>query len=375
MSFAKGEQVMKFVESQLIRPIWQDFLGVSLPENFQTMTYYEAMSHYGSDKPDLRIPFKIRPAIQDKLSSDLIGKLTSLRAPVIDAFVVPFDAQPNEVRNLVNHFFESENASSYQENPDGSPGIFIYDSSRPLQGLSAFGFEGTQNLEELFGELQDGHLIVLQARKNTILSGGSTELGNLRIALHRAARDAHLLPPLPWRYFEPLWIIDFPLFSPSTEGEPGQGGRAGIKSTHHPFTSPKSAVDADLLLSDPTQAVGDHYDLVINGEEIGGGSCRIHQAAMQEFVFRDILKMDEERIAEFSPLLEALKVACPPHAGIALGFDRLVAMVYSHIVRKNVSMRDVIAFPKSGSGDDLMMKSPGHISRDQLQRYHLMLSN
>lgn len=364
---------MQSVESQLIKPIWKEFLGANLPDPFHTMTYNEAMSNYGSDKPDLRIPYRIQPAIQATLSSELVGKITSLTDPVVDALVVPLQAQPDHVRDFVTHFFESDNTSIYQSNPDGSPGIFVYDSSKPLQGLSAFGFDGTQNIEELCGGLDDGHLIVLQARKNAPLTGGSTELGKLRTALHSAAVDAHMLPPLPWRYFEPLWIIDFPLFSPSTEDEPGQGGRAGIASTHHPFTSPKSAADIDLLLQNPTQAIGNHYDLVINGEEIGGGSSRIHQAAMQEFIFRDVLKMNEEKIAEFSPLLEALKAACPPHAGIAFGFDRLVAMVYSHMIGKKVSMRDVIAFPKSGSGDDLMMKSPGHMSHDQLGRYHLML--
>lgn len=337
------------------------------------MTYNEAMSNYGSDKPDLRIPYRIHPAIQAFLSPDLVGKITSLTDPIVDAFVVPFEAQPDQVRNFVGRFLESNNASSYQDNPDGGPGIFIYDSSKPLQGLSAFGFETTQRIEQLFSGLEDGHLIVLQARKNAPLSGGSTELGNLRVALHRAAVDTRLLPSLPWRYFEPLWITDFPLFSPSVEDEPGQGGKAGFKSTHHPFTSPKTAADVDLLLNDPTKAIGDHYDLVINGEEIGGGSCRIHHSAMQEFVFRHVLKMDEEKVAEFSPLLEALKAACPPHAGIALGFDRLVAMVYSHMIGTKVSMRDVIAFPKSGSGDDLMMKSPARMSEDQLRRYHLML--
>jgi len=128
-----------------------------------------------------------------------------------------------------------------------------------------------------------------------------------------------------------------------------------------------------LLFSDPTKVIGDHYDLVINGEEIGGGSRRIHHAAMQELIFRDVLKMDKDRIAEFAPLLEALRVACPPHAGIALGFDRLLAMIWSCLTGEKVSIRDVIAFPKTGNGDDPMLKSPGRISEEQLERYHLKL--
>ena len=337
------------------------------------MTYDQAMLEYGSDKPDLRIPFKIHPSIQSILPPDLVSKISPLANPIVDALVIPLEAQPEQIREFIAQFLDSEDASTYHGNPDGGPGIFIYDFSKPLQGLSAFGFSAVESVSQAFGELDDGHLIILQARKNEPLSGGSTELGRLRIALHTALVDASLLPPLPWKYFELLWVFDFPLFSPSTANEPGQGGKAGFKSTHHPFTSPKTAADVDMLLSDPTKAIGDHYDLVINGEEIGGGSRRIHHAAMQELIFRDVLKMDEEKIAEFAPLLEALRAACPPHSGIALGFDRLVAMVYSHVIEKTVSMRDVIAFPKTGSGDDPMMRSPGRMSEEQLERYHLKL--
>ena len=329
------------------------------------------MSEYGSDKPDLRIPYKIRPSIQLTLPTDLVSKITSLADPIVDVMVVPLEAPPDQVRSVIAQFLDSDDASIYHNNSDGGPGIFIYDSSKPLRGLSAFGFTAVENLEQDFNGLKDGHLIVLQARKNEPFSGGFTQLGKIRIALHSALVDANLLPSLPWKRFEPLWVIDFPLFSPSTLDEPGQGGKAGFKSTHHPFTSPKTAADIDLLFCDPTKAIGDHYDLVINGEEIGGGSRRIHHAAMQELIFRDVLKMDEEKIADFAPLLEALRAACPPHAGIALGFDRLVAMVYSHMIGRKVAMRDVIAFPKSGSGDDLMMKSPGRMLEEQLERYHL----
>ena len=223
--------------------------------------------------------------------------------------------------------------------------------------------------------MEDGHLIVLQARKKGPSSGGSTPLGELRTSIHRAAMEQLYLEPINWREFRPLWVIDFPLFKSPDSSEPGQGGNAGLASTHHPFTSPKTTEDVDLLLTDPTKAIADHYDLVINGEEIGGGSRRIHHAAMQEFVFRDILKMEDERISEFSHLLEALRAGCPPHAGIALGLDRLVAMICSSKFETKMSLRDVIAFPKSGRGEDLMMKSPGPISDEVLKTYHLKLSD
>lgn len=176
-----------------------------------------------------------------------------------------------------------------------------------------------------------------------------------------------------WNDFRPLWVTDFPLFKPPDFSESGQGGNAGLASTHHPFTSPKTPEDIDLLLTDPTKAVGDHYDLVINGEEIGGGSRRIHHAAMQELVFRDVLKMNDERIAEFSHLLQALRAGCAPHASIALGFDRLIAMIRSSKDKKKRSLRDVIAFPKSSKGEDLMMNSPSPMSEEVLKTYHLEL--
>ena len=370
-SFAKADEVIKAVEV-LIRIIWKSMLKVKLPKCFPRMTYTEAMSRYGSDKPDLRISIQPISRIEHLLPADLISKITSRANPIVEVLMVPAEASSEAIRRFIHSFLDSPDNKRFLENPCGGPGIFIYDSSKPLQGLSAFGFEAVEELERRF-ELKDGYIIILQARENTPLSGGSTPLGDMRIAIHKALVSLLYLQPPDWKDFKPVWITDFPLFSPSNSSEPGQGGNAGLASTHHPFTSPKTAEDVDLLLTDPTQVTGDHYDLVINGEEIGGGSQRIHNAEMQEFVMRDILKMDDERIAEFSHLLEALRSGCPPHAGIALGFDRLVAMVHAGRTEKKTTLRDVIAFPKSGKGDDLMVKSPGRMTENVLETYHLKL--
>ena len=370
-SFTRGEYIMNIVE-HLICEVWKDTLSIALPDHFPRLTYEEAMSRYGSDKPDLRSSIQTFSKVDYLLPSDLISKITSLTKPTVEAMIVPLETTPQDAREFISSFLDSPNAKPFHDNPDGGPGVFIYDSSKPLQGLSAFGFEAMEAMESQF-ELKDGYLVILQARKNIPFTGGSTSLGNLRTAIQNAAIDRHYLEPYSWRVFRPLWVTHFPLFSPPDPSEPGQGGNADLASTHHPFTSPKSAEDVDLLLKEPTKAVGDHYDLVINGEEIGGGSRRIHHAQMQEFIFRDILKMDDERITEFSHLLEALRAGCPPHAGIALGFDRLVAMIHSSKIEKKVSLRDVIAFPKSGKGDDLMMKSPGTMSEEVLETYHLKL--
>lgn len=370
-SFAKADDVINVIE-EVICTVWKRFLEVELPNSFRRMTYTEAMLRYGSDKPDLRIPIQPFSRIDHLLPADLVSKITSWMKPIVEVMIVPAEAPAEAIRPFIRDFLDSPDNRRFLENPSGGPGIFIYDSGKPLQGLSAFGFEAVEELERMF-ELKDGYVIVLQARENAPLSGGSTPLGDMRNAIYKALTSLLYLQPPGWKNFEPVWITDFPLFSPSDSSEAGQGGNAGLASTHHPFTSPKTARDVDLLLTDPSRVIGDHYDLVINGEEIGGGSRRIHHAEMQEFIMRDILKMDNEHIAEFSHLLEALRSGCPPHAGLALGFDRLVAMIHACKTEKKTSLRDVIAFPKSGKGDDLMVKSPSPLTESVLETYHLKL--
>lgn len=258
---------------------------------------------------------------------------------------------------------DSPEALPFLQNPEGQPGIFIYDSRRPLGGLQPFGFEAAEHLEEQM-RLEQGDVIVIQARKDATFSGGSTPVGDLRLALHHAAVSQGLKPaPVGWNF---LWVTDFPLFSAADDLEPGQGGSAGLRSTHHPFTAPATAEDVRLLATDPASAKADHFDLVLNGVELGGGSRRIHSAAVQEYVLRDVLKMSPERLSDFDHLLKVLGSGCPPHAGIALGFDRLIATILG-----KKSIRDVIAFPKSSKGEDLLVKSPSPVTDEQLQTYHL----
>ena len=356
----------------LVKNLWMHLLDVELAEPFPRLKYQHAMSQYGSDKPDLRIPILPFTRIESLIPADLINMISPLNDPTVEAMVMQMERTPSEARTFIRNFLDSNEGKRFLNNPHGGPGIFIYDASKPLHGLSAFGFEAYERIEENL-DLEDGDLIILQARENSSFSGGSTPLGDLRTALYKAAVAQGFMEAPGWKEFRPVWISDFPLFSPTNDEDPGQGGKAGLAATHHPFTSPKTASDVDLLLINPTKAVGEHYDLVINGEEIGGGSRRIHHAEMQEFIFREILKMDDGRIAEFAHLLEALRSGCPPHAGIALGFDRLVAMIHSSRSQRKVTLRDVIAFPKSGKGEDVMVKSPGPLSTDNLETYHLQL--
>lgn len=299
------------------------------------------------------------------LPVDLVSKIGPLNDPIVDVvkFSIAEDAQ--RTRKFVGEFMDSPEARPFIENPEGQPGIFIYDIRKPLQGLQVFGFEAAEQLEDKL-DLQDGDLVVIQARKNAPFSGGSTPMGNLRLALHKAAVAGGYIPAPQGFHFS--WITDFPLFSPTTEADPGQGGTAGLSSTHHPFTSPKTAEDVDLLMTDPLLVKADHYDLVVNGVELGGGSRRIHSSAMQEFVLRDILKMSDERLKDFAHLIEVLRAGCPPHAGMALGFDRLIAVLLNR-----ESVREVIAFPKSGKGEDMLVKSPTRMTEEQLRTYHLRM--
>ena len=155
--------------------------------------------------------------------------------------------------------------------------------------------------------------------------------------------------------FHWLWVVDFPLFLPK------EGG--GFESAHHPFTAPHPE-DVDLLSCSPLKVRGLHYDLVLNGSEVGGGSIRIHQASVQKYILHDILNEDTSQLQH---LLHALQCGCPPHGGIALGLDRLLSIMCG-----SKSIRDVIAFPKGFAGQDLMSGAPADISDEEKRMYHLV---
>lgn len=276
---------------------------------------------------------------------------------------------PKANRKFISTFFDSPDGKPYLTNPDGQPAVFFGDASQPMGGLGPLGYAFTMDSPAEVS-VSHGDLLVLQARKNAPFSGGSTMLGNLRLALHKAAAAQGLIDIPSRDHFEFLWVVDFPLFSPSNDTDPGQGGAAGLSSTHHPFTAPKTAEDVELLLTDPTKAIAAHYDIVVNGVELGGGSRRVHDAVVQEFIFRDVLKMRPERIEDFRHLLNVLRSGCPPHAGLALGWDRLMA-----VMQGTETVRDVIAFPKSGSGEDLLVKAPNRVTEAQLDMYHLRLKD
>ncbi|KAI9885444.1 MAG: hypothetical protein M1823_002750 [Watsoniomyces obsoletus] len=390
MSFVTGEDVMRCIEV-LIRRLWKEMLGVhTLPDPFPFITYDEAMAKYGSDKPYIQIGMEIS-RIDDFIPQDLVTRLTSLSNPIIETFKLNLSDSPRTTLEFITNFLDSPEGQPYLSNPDGAPGVFIFDATKPLQGLHPFGFEAAERMESNY-DLSHGDLIIVQARRNVAFSGGSTPLGNLRLSLHRAALSQSLIPKP--KGYEFHWVTDFPLFSPiplekEKDADPGQGGKAGLRATHHPFTAPKSIEDVNLLISTSTSSThdsqentpthqsqqeqylkikADHYDLILNGTELGGGSRRIHSSVIQRYIFESILKMPPEKIHHFDHLLEVLRAGCPPHAGIALGFDRLTACMLGR-----ETVRDVIAFPKSGRGEDALVKSPGLVGGVEWGGYGLVV--
>ncbi|EXJ81302.1 aspartyl-tRNA synthetase [Capronia epimyces CBS 606.96] len=383
MSFAGATQVMRTVEDIILKAVWPSVPDISTLQKaisednavistsgleqgdlaFPQLTYNEVMARYGSDKPDTRFGSEIC-RIDDWLPPNVKGMLTSLDDPIVEMIKIDMrGCSPSESGQFITSFLDASSASVYVNNPDGIPGVSVYDQGKPLSGLASFGHDGASRVEEHF-QPEPGDIFIMQARARRPFSGGSTVLGNLRRDIYQSAISQGLTPAPTG--FSALWVTDFPLFSPTEQSEPGQGGLAGICSTHHPFTAPKPGQDLSLLLSDPLAVIGDHYDLVINGVEIGGGSRRIHITEMQELIFRDVLAMRPERLEDFRHLLNALRSGCPPHAGFALGFDRLVA-----ILTDRASVRDVIAFPKHTDGQDRFVGSPSELTEDQLATYHL----
>ena len=334
-----------------------------------TMTFAESIAAYGVDKPDLRIPNRIHAIPDLEPIRSFVGMITHLPDPLVEVFTLPIDWSPAEARQFITTFMDGL-PPALRDNPDGKPQILIHDSSQPLAGFSSLGFQYPTVLDRVSKDIGDGDLVVFQAREKPAgqYCLGSTKLGELRTLLWRALVDGgHMKKP---RLGNPgslqfVWVTEFPMFKPVEDGEPGQGD-AGISASHHPFTAPLSHTDLDLLFSDPLQAKSAAYDLVLNGIEIGGGSERNHIPEIQEFIMRDVLRMTQDRIADFQHLFDALRSGCPPHAGFALGFDRLVALMTD-----TPTVRDVIAFPKTMKGEDPFVRSPSKLRDEQLAPYGL----
>ncbi|XP_077471668.1 aspartate--tRNA ligase, mitochondrial [Stigmatopora argus] len=347
MSFVDQAGIMSLVEG-LLQYSWPTENGI-LEVPFQTMTYEDAMRDYGVDKPDTRFGMKLMDLRDIFLSTDISFFKSALSQPdcSVLSICVPSGAE-HFTRKDLDKLKQSSKIHFNQElslllvRPDGT-------LKSPLNKLLS-----PSVIDALLKKTgaKPGDLLLIAAGP---LKKLHPMLGNLRLQCAELL-ESHGLTVRDSSAFHFLWVVDFPLFLPK-EDKPEQ-----LESAHHPFTAPVPE-DAHLLHTEPEKVRGLHYDLVLNGSEIGGGSIRIHKASEQLHVLKNILK---EESSVLSHLLEALDSGAPPHGGIALGLDRLVAIMVGAS-----SIRDVIAFPKSFRGHDLMSRAPDFVSEEELKSYHI----
>jgi aspartyl-tRNA synthetase len=341
ISFATEELVFSIIEPVMERLM--ALIGRDAPRPFLRMPYAEAIAKYGSDKPDLRCGM----AIAD-LSTAFTASEFSVFRSAIDAdgevrgFAVPGAARYSrrELDELV------EQARGF-----GATGLVwarTADAGVQSSALKAAGEEAIRRALQLAGA-GPGDLVLMAAGPH---ESTSRTLGQLRL---HVARKENLLDPDRFAF---LWVVDFPMFEWLAEEK-------RYEFMHHPFTAPLES-DRHLLETDQGRARARAYDLVLNGSEIGGGSIRIHDQALQRLIFKLLGISDEEARLRFGFFVDALEYGTPPHGGIALGLDRIVA-----ILAGEPSIRDVIAFPKTAQAVDLMAGAPSSVSEKQLRELKL----
>lgn len=355
--FTQVDIEMSFVDMEGVMSLTEQLLAASWPESkakfnlpFPRLSFNETMALYGTDKPDTRFGFHLKDISASLQNSGIhfIDKILSLPDGSVQAVVV----------EQATKYFTKKDLTSLQE--------FVQSESKISTALTVIKIgENAQWQSPISNYLPPKLKEDLCSQLNIkpldliLLVGGPgyephVLLGKLRLLCANIleSKGVNLRDPNEFNF---LWILNFPLFLPSEDGK-------GLEAAHHPFTAPMSE-DAELLYTQPQEVRGQHYDLVLNGNEIGGGSIRIHSTKEQKFVLEKILKEDSSQLQH---LLTALDSGCPPHGGIALGLDRLLA-----IICHEPSIRDVIAFPKSHDGKDPMSKAPATISIEDQNYYHI----
>ena len=342
-SFVSEDDVLNEFE-ELIKFIIKKFKGTEL-NSFTRMTYSEAIEKYGSDKPDIRYGMEF-----GNLTKVARGKNFKIfdSQEVVLGLSVPNGA--NFSRKQIDSLIEF--SKSHEEGANGIVWV-KYNEDRTFKSSVDKYF----NSKDLF--MWAKVLVCKPGDLMLVISGQKTQvykqLSILRLEL------ANRLNLRNNKEFAPLWITDFPLFNWNEE-------KNGFDSVHHPFTAPKDE-DLELLDKNPNLVKSKAYDLVLNGNEIGGGSIRIHNGKIQRKVFKILGLSEKESNDQFGFLINSFKYGAPPHGGIAIGFDRLVA-----ILNGNESIRDFIAFPKNNQGKDIMLNSPSSISKEQLEELGLKIN-
>jgi len=344
MSFVTVEDIQRTMEGMMVH-IFKTILGMELETPFPHLTYEEAMSRYGVDKPDIRFGMELRDVTSIlKHSSFRIFKEAIERGELIKAINVKggssFSRKEIDDLNPVVYAYGAKGLISAKVSPNGWQSAIqksITDEER-------------KKVEEIL-EAMENDLLLFMAGPSKVVNQSLT---NLRLHL---GQKLGLIPRDAYRF---VWILDFPLLE-YDEAEKRFG------AVHHPFTAPKDE-DIGKLQSHPEQVKAKAYDLVLNGSEIGGGSIRNHLSEVQSLVFEKLGMGEEEAREKFGFLLEALQYGTPPHGGIAFGFDRLI-MILSH----SESIRDVIAFPKTQRATDLMTDAPSKVDPKQLEELSIKL--
>ena len=342
-SFMSEVEITSLME-EMIRGLFNELLEVSLPKEFPSISYHEALKLYGVDRPDLRIPLKmvdINEIMKDVEFKVFSGPANNEKERVA-ALKVPGGAslsrkQIDDYTKYVG-IYGAKGLAYIKINDDGP--------SSPI--IKFLGEEVTQKvIKQTQAEI--GDIIFFGADKTRIVN---ESLGNLR---EKLARDLDLFD----KEWAPVWVFDFPMFDVEDDGS--------LNAIHHPFTAPSG--DIDDLLDNPVNILSRAYDLVINGSEVGGGSIRIHQSDMQKKVL-ELLGIDKEEAREkFGFLLDALEYGCPPHGGIAFGLDRLVMIICGAD-----SIREVIAFPKTQTAACLLTDAPSNIPKKQLRELNIKVN-
>ena len=348
MSFIEREDIYSLIEG-LLKRVWKTALNAEVPTPFKRISFEEALNRWGIDKPDTRFGMELADFTEEfraskfKVFSGAVAAGGVVKAMNVKGMACATQGQIETMTEYAKSFGAKGLAYIKVEGGEWKSPIVKFFSEAEKAALAS----------KL--KIEEGDLILFAADQ---WLNACEILGKIRLYCADVLKGQGKLT-IPADRFDFLWVVDFPLLSFDKE-------QNRWYSSHHPFTAPV-AEDIPFLKTDPKKVRGQHYDVVVNGVELGGGSIRIHQPDVQKTVFEEVLQIppDETKL-RFGYMLEAFRYGAPPHGGIALGFDRLCAILCG-----TPSIRDVIAFPKTAKGTDLMTDSPAAVSPRQLRDLHI----